>query len=151
MAMGQQQPCHGTEEPPILLLMNGYRDHQEQRHSFVCFRSMLVGAGVYPFCEFDTLHWSNFWTKENIMWIIIVKLIFSLPSIHYILERHFKGVLCMYSPKPSWVKKKKKKLYIYHNFLEKRIVENCTLWWRSGGQRLIHPLVRNPKKISFTV
>jgi hypothetical protein len=48
-------------------------------------------------------------------------------SFHYILvERHFKGVLCMYSPKPS--RKEKKYTYITTSFRKKkkRTVENCT-------------------------
>lgn len=130
---------------PILLLMNGYRDHQEQCHSFVCFWSMLVGTGVYPFYALDTLHWSSFWTKENKMCIIIVKLTFSLPSIHYILERHFKRVLCMYSPKPSWIKKKKKKIIHISHFSWEKNSEKLYIMMEKRGQRLIHPLVRKPK------
>jgi hypothetical protein len=51
-------------------------------------------------------------------------------SFHYILvERHFKGVLCMYSPKPS---RKEKNIHISQLLLEKKRKEQWKIVHHDG-------------------
>ena len=127
---------------PSLFLMSGFRDQQQKCHSFACFWSMLVSAGVFPFANWTLCTGVTSEEKRAQCVSSLLSGFLACPLFHYSLERHIKGVLCMYSPKPSW--KKEKNIHI-SQFFKKKNSGKLYNMMENWGQGLIHPLVRNPK------